>query len=416
MSFIVPLFQKPLFKTISVPGSKSITNRLFPLGVLGNQPLTIANALESEDAEIMSNALTKMGANICKGKNGNEWIVSRGHFFEDTNDYEIFCGNSGTTLRFLTGLCALRKGKTTLTGIERMKQRPIGDLVNALTQIDVNIKYLENNGFPPIQITPPDIFSKQNITLSGKLSSQFFTSLFHIAPIIGLKIEVEGELVSIPYVEMTIQMLSSFGIEIENENYKKFTIPKQSFVSPNSILTEADASSASYPLAIGAITGGKVNISNIPKNSLQGDAQFEKKVIEPMTKISGELSPLGEINLEDMPDVALTAAVLCAYAKGYSKITGLSTLRHKECDRLFALESNLQKMGATVKTGQDYIEIWGNPKTLHGTDIECFNDHRVAMCFAVLGTKVAGVNILDPDCTKKTYPTFWKDLEKWRSL
>ncbi len=412
---IIAPFSHPLIANISVPGSKSITNRLFPLGVLCDNPITIQGSLESEDAEIMRNALKKMGAIITKGENENEWTVGRGNFFEDTNDHELFCGNSGTTIRFLAALCTMRKGKTILTGIERMKKRPIKDLCLALEQLGSQVEYLENSGFPPIRITPPKKYISNTVTLSGKLSSQFFTALFHIAPVMGLTIHVEGELVSVPYVEMTIRILQQFGIKVQHDYYKTFVIPAQHFIPPKTILTEGDASSASYPLAIGAITGGKVSITNIPENSLQGDAKFFERVIVPMTQAQ-DLSPLGEIDMEDMPDVALTAAVLCAYAKGYSKITGLSTLRHKECDRLWALEHNLQKMGATVKTGEDFIEIWGDPCSLHGADIECFNDHRVAMCFAVLGARVEGVNILDPDCTKKTYPTFWEELEQWRKI
>lgn len=413
---IVSPFQHPLIAKISVPGSKSLTNRLFALAVLCEDPLIITDTLESEDAEIMRNALSTMGAIIEAQDKKNTWKVSQGTFFENTTDYEIFCGNSGTSIRFLTALCALRKGTTILTGIERMKKRPIGDLANALEQMGVQIEYLENTGFPPLKIIPPSQWKTHEISLSGKLSSQFFSALFHIAPKMGLTISVEGDLVSIPYAQMTIELMRQFEIDIQNEQYKQFTIPVQKYISPKSIQTEGDASSASYPLAIGAITGGKVEISNIPKNSLQGDAKFYETVILPMTKEKGKLLPLGEINMEDMPDVSLTAAMLCTYAKGYSKITGLSTLRHKECDRLDALEINLKKMGANIKTGPDWIEIWGDPNALHGADIECFNDHRVAMCFAVLGCVIEGVNILDPDCTKKTYPEFWEDLEAWKHL
>ncbi len=434
LPLIIKPFTKPVIKKINVPGSKSLTNRLFPLAILSEKPVIITGSLESEDAKIMRDALVKMGAKITEIKTEldknfvSDWKIETADFFTNTDDIELFCGNSGTSVRFLTALCALRKGKTTLTGTHRMLVRPIGDLCDALQEIGVNIEYNKNKNFPPHTIFPSKFFTQKQKTvhLSGKLSSQFFTALFHIAPKIGLEIIVDNELVSKPYINMTIEVMKDFGIEIENvENqYKIFTIKQQEFFASNIVSVEGDASSATYPLAIGLITGGNVEIGNLPKNSLQGDAKFKELVIDKMKNsefISKEktpninpLIPLGNIDLEDIPDAALTAIALCGYADGYTKITGLSTLRHKECDRLFAMETNLRKMGIEVKTGNDYIEIWGNSKKIHGAEIECFDDHRIAMSFAVLGTVVENVKILDPDCTKKTFPSFWKDLEKWR--
>lgn len=429
---IIKPFEKPLFGNISVPGSKSITNRIFPLAVLSGSNLVIQNALESEDAELMRNVLVQLGVSILPGDVENTWNISSSHFFSSQKHEELFCGNSGTTIRFIAALAALRDAPTTLTGIERMKERPIRDLADALSQMGANIEYQEKLGYPPLTIFPSPLVrstcsafagmrkSIKHITLSGKTSSQFFTALFHIAPYIGMEIEVTDLLVSKPYIDMTIRILKDFGITVENQQYQRFIIPQQSFSAPREYTVEADASSATYPLAIAALTGGSIQINHLPKNSLQGDAQFKTLVIDRMvisdSKIQKKLQPLGEINLEDIPDAAMTAVVLASCAVGYSKITGLSTLRHKECDRIFALESNLKKMGIRVESGPDYIEIWGDPDTIHGADIECFNDHRVAMCFGVLGTLVSGVNILDPDCTQKTYPGFWNDLEKWRSL
>lgn len=431
-------FSHPFSGSIEVPGSKSITNRLFPLAVLSTfsseKKISFSGALTSEDSEIMKDALQTMGARIEEKNNlqkiskmNTDWEVSAGTFFSDSNDYEIFCGNSGTTIRFLTALCALRKGKTLLTGVERMKKRPIGDLVSALEQLGAKIECEERDGFPPLQITPiPDFGTKnepKKISLAGNLSSQFFTALFHIAPVFhgGVEISVEGELVSKPYIDMTIQILRDFGVEVENigNTYTKFFIAPQQYSPRENFLVEGDASGASYPLSIALLTQGDCEIKNLPEHlatSLQGDAKFSQLVLDQMKGENGVLNPLGEINLEDIPDVAMTAVVLCAYADGYSKITGLSTLRHKECDRIFALESNLKKMGIQVVSGDDSMEIWGDPKNIHGAEIECFGDHRVAMCFAVLGCVVSGVKILDPDCVQKTYPTFWKDLESWWNM
>jgi len=431
---ILSPFSRPLEGKIFVPGSKSITNRVLPLAVLSSTPVILKNILKSEDTEIMQQVLTQIGGSIQQGSSATEASVSSGEFFSNTNTDPLFCGNSGTTLRFLTALSVLRKAPTTLTGIERMQQRPIGDLTNALTQIGCNIEYHNTQGFPPLTVFPTPLaissctaFSGLNrsltpVSLSGKLSSQFFTALFHIAPYIGMEISVEDELVSKPYIDMTLAILHDFGISVENHEYMRFRIPQQSFSAPFEYAIEADASSASYPLSIALLSGGMVEIEHLPQKSLQGDAQFASVICSAMKpqnnkpcSISNPLLPLGEIDLEDMPDVAMTAVVLCAYAKGYSKITGLSTLRHKECDRLFALESNLQKMGGRVKATSDSIEIWGDPESLHGADIECFSDHRVAMCFAVLGTVVEGINILDPECVQKTYPTFWDDRAQWKN-
>ncbi len=446
-------FSSPFSGEVFVPGSKSLTNRIFPLAVLSQEKTNFSGALKSEDAEIMKNALAKMGAKISENISDNinkSWEVEAGDFFTDTNNYQIFCGNSGTTIRFLTALCALRKGKTTFTGVERMQKRPIGDLTNAIEQLGASVKFLGEIGFPNLEITPipnwENISEIQKISLSGKLSSQFFTALLHIAPMFpaGLEISVTGDLVSKPYIDMTLSALSDFGVNVENTDnkYQKFIIKNQKISAPKknnntndsvNFEIEGDASSASYPLSIGLITGGKVSIKNLPKNSVQGDAKFQELVIDKMRpekcrdvecNVSTGLKPLGEIDLEDIPDVAMTAVVLCAYADGYSKISGLSTLRHKECDRIFALESNLKKLGVKIQsgknheTGDEFVEIWGDPEKLRNNsevvEIECFEDHRVAMCFAVLSTVTPNIKILDPDCVQKTYPSFWEDLEMWR--
>ncbi len=424
LPFSVQPFSHPFCASVSVPGSKSITNRVFPIACLGSSPLQIFGALSSEDADLMRNALRSMGVEISSSlvEKKEVFTVFSGSFFENTQNLEIFCGNSGTTIRFLTALCLLRSmgTKTTLTGVDRMKQRPIQDLVDALRQMGAHIEYEEKDGYPPLTITGMGkLLPGGKIFMKGDISSQFFTAIFQIGAFCQtpLEIIVTEELVSQPYVAMTIQILEQFGILVENHHFQKFVIHPQTIKTPAQYFIEGDASSASYPTAIGAITGGHVDIQNLPNFSLQGDAQFSKRVLEKMKK-PGELvlHPLGEINMEDMPDVALTAVVLCAYAQGYSKITGLSTLRHKECDRIWALEKNLKEMGANIQTGKDWIEIFGDPKLLHGAKIETFHDHRVAMCFAVLGSMVPGVIIENPKCTEKTYPTFWDEYEEWRAI
>lgn len=427
-------FGRPFFGDVSVPSSKSITNRFFPLAVLFSkgQAVRITNALQSEDAEVMRDALVEMGANIAKSqKHSLDWDVSDGVFWGKTEDVDIFCGNSGTTIRFLSAIALLRKGKTFFHGIERMNERPIGDLVDSLAQIGAEVLYLGRSGFSPFCIIPPKELYPKRITLNASLSSQFLSAILHILPFLprGSNLSLEGEIVSRPYIQMTLSILEEFGTSFHNNHFQSFSVlsEDENTLKRREFFVEADASSASYPLALFAITGGEGRVIGIGKKSLQGDALFAERVLK---KMGAEVSyseksisvsspqtllPLGEISLEDMPDVAMTAVILASYAHGYSKISGLSTLRHKECDRIAALAKNLTALGADILEGDDFLEVFGNPRLLHGGEIDSFNDHRVAMCFAVLGSVVPGILIRTPECVEKTYPRFWEDLEKWRN-
>jgi 3-phosphoshikimate 1-carboxyvinyltransferase len=428
-------FLAPFCGEVRVPGSKSITNRIFPLSVIFShgELIHIKNALVSEDVEIMRNALVFMGANIVqRSESPLDWDISSGTFWDNSSKLEIFCGNSGTTLRFLSAIALLRKGKTIFRGIERMHERPIGDLCNALEQLGADVVFLKKKEFPPFCITPPKEFFPRTIILNASLSSQFLSSILHILPLFPEKtiLQIDGKIVSAPYIQMTLSILEKFfGMSIlHDEIFRSFSFfQKKEDQIQREISIEVDASSASYPLALFALTRGSGKILGIGSKSLQGDALFAERVLKAMgVKVNYDehgisvsapntLLPLGEISLEDMPDVAMTAVVLAAYAKGYSKISGLSTLRHKECDRIIALVQNLTVLGAIVREGEDYIEIFGDPTLLHGGIVEPFNDHRVAMCFAVLGSVVHGIHIRTPECVEKTYPSFWEDLEQWRS-
>jgi len=424
-------FAHPFSGAVQVPGSKSITNRILPLAALSGERISIFNALRSEDTLAMIEALRQFGVEIqaafSSGANFSQLIVTGNTgVFPQTGAITLDCKNSGTTLRFLTALSALRAGETILTGSVRMQERPIADLVTALRTLGIRIEYLGKEGFPPLKVVGSGEFSGGATQVGGAISSQFLSALLLLSPFARQKFEIElpQELVSRPYFTMTVQLLKQLGVAAE-----EFTVAANSTLAfpQNKFTVEADATAATYPLAIALITGGTITVQNFSSNSLQGDSAFATRVLAWMgAEISEdsngltlqapkELQPLGEINLEDMPDAAMTAVVLAAYASGRSRITGLKTLKDKESDRLQALSSNLQKMGAEVQVGADFIETFGAPEKLHGAEIETFHDHRIAMCFAVLGAVVPGVVILNPDCVEKTYPTYWTEYEEWRN-
>ena len=354
--------------------------------------------------------------------------------------------NSGTATRFLTAVMAVRDGETIITGDKRMQERPIADLVDALRQIGCDVEYLGKKGFPPIKILnfPARGWSSfggklpiTNFNLSSKLiaqslqlvirmkgdkSSQYFSALLMLGPLLPrpLNIEVIGELVSKPYIDTTIAVMKAFGVKVQNNNYKSFVVKPQQYKATDYQI-EGDASAASYWTAIAYLHKGKVKFENLDlKKSIQGDAKFNGVLSSQMSNVKGQRL----ISMNEMPDSAMTLAVTAPFVKGKTKIIGLSTLRIKETDRIAALEKELRKIGVKVSTTKDSITI-GAPMGAPigaligapigaptGATIGTYRDHRMAMCFAVIGTKIPGVVIENPDCVDKTYPNFWNDLEK----
>ncbi|MBN2087242.1 hypothetical protein JW758_02755 [Candidatus Peregrinibacteria bacterium] len=389
---VIPLKQRPDWKVI-LPGSKSITNRAFVCASLAKGTSRIFGALESDDTSVMLGALRKLKiknshhGGQAKFKNYIEIEGGGGKF--KSGDITVNAGASGTTTRFVTALAVLREGKTIIEGTKRMKERPMDDLNHALAQIS----------------------KSQVIKIKGDKSSQFLSALLMISPVLSkpIQIEVVGELVSKPYIDITIAVMKSFGVKVKNNSYKSFEIKPQIYKAID-YYVEGDASAASYWKAIAYLHDGKVSFRNLNKKSIQGDALF--------ANVLKELG--GIINMNSMPDVAMTLAVTAPFFKRQTKITGLSTLRLKETDRLVALENELKKIGVKVKVTKDSIAIEGQSKGNRGAfsqqviknpPIETYDDHRMAMCFAVVGTKIPGVVIENPSCTDKTYPEFWKDLE-----
>ena len=417
-------FYKEIKGKVIIPGSKSITNRVFILAALSAGKAIVSNALESEDTQIMENALKKCGVKIIK-KKGLLHIQGLAGKFKSKQDLKIFMSNSGTSMRFLSAFFAFRPGKTILYGKKRMHKRPIEILLQGLRGIGAEINSIDSNGCPPIEIRGKEKLNGGKISLSGKISSQFFSAILQIAFLCKNPVEIliKDKLVSRPYLKMTIELLKKFKIFCEHSaDFKKIVIWPQTLQSPKKISIESDATSASYFLALPAIHGGQIEVGNIPKNSLQGDIEFIKVLQKMGCKITQKsstlicqgpkkLKPLGKINLENIPDSAMTAAILAAFSDGSSHITGLSTLKDKETDRLEALTSQLKKIGVEAFCGRDFITINGNRKKMKAEEIETFDDHRMAMCFALVASAVKDVVILDPDCVNKTFPQFWEKLD-----
>src|SRR3989339_999608 len=412
-------------KKIEIPGSKSITNRALLLAALADGNSEISNALLSDDTKYMLEGLKKCGIKIRKKGKNKYLITGNKGKFNILKSKTFFLGNVGTATKFLTAplsFCANKKIR--VTGDKRMQERPIQDLIDGLNQLGAKVYSEKNNQCPPIIIEKQAVGGK--CVIPGDKSSQYFSALLFAAPLAkkDIIIEVKGDLVSKSYIDLSLDIIKTFGVKIQNKNYKQFIIKAGQKYKTKNYKVEADASSATYFAAIAAATKSKIHITNLNPSSKQGDMEFLeilkkmgvsiKKYKNKGVEISGKskLKPLGKINLNNMPDGAMTVAILCALTKGKSQLTGLQNLRLKETDRLRALSYELQKTGCDCQETKDGLIINGNPEKLHGAEIKTYDDHRMAMCFAVLGTAIAGITIINPDCVKKTYPDFWTDLKK----
>lgn len=411
---VIP-FKGKLALALDLPGSKSITNRAFLCAALAKGKSRIYGALKSDDAEVMLQALQRFGVSVRETKEYTE-IRGLGGFFEKGR-FTLNLHNAGTATRFLTAVSVLRKGETVITGNERMQERPIADLVDGLRQMGIHIEYLRREGFPPLLIKGGEMTARNStryiVRIKGDKSSQYFSALLMLGPMLDkpLRIEVMGDLVSKPYIDTTMAVMKAFGVMVKNNAYKSFDIRPQKYRRTD-YLVEGDASAATYFSALQFLHGGKLIFSNLNyKKAIQGDVNF------PDALNQLKRGHARTIDMGAMPDAAMTLAVCAAFARGVTKITGLSTLRIKETDRLEALKNELAKIGVKVKTTKDSIAISGqsaiNKASAHHTKlISTYNDHRMAMCFAVMGTMIPGIVIENPGCTEKTYPNFWADLEK----
>jgi 3-phosphoshikimate 1-carboxyvinyltransferase len=415
--------------TVRVPGSKSITNRALVLAALcgKNEPCTVMNGLRSADTEVMLTSLRALGFRV-----EIDWAEERVriHSGRDHNripatEANLFVDNSGTTMRFLTAMVCLGHGRFRLDGVPRMRERPIGDLLDALRQLGVRVTCEGNNGYPPVCIEA-DGLPGGRVSIKGDVSSQFLSGLLMAAPFArdDLEIDVQGPLVSRPYVEMTLRMMEEWGFVVlrDWQGPHFFVRGRQLAADGMKYRVEPDASAASYFFAAAAITGGRVGVRHLTPDNLQGDVRF-LNLLERMgcalARKPGELVVQGKplrgiaVDMNDISDTVMTLGAVACFAEGPSTIRNVAHIRHKETDRLAALATELRRVGAEVEEFPDGLTI--TPRPLHGAEIETYNDHRMAMSMALIGLRVPGIVIKNPGCVAKTYPHFFTDLERLRT-
>ena len=403
---------------VQLPGSKSLSNRILLLAALAEGETRVTNLLDSDDVRHMLNALTALGVNYRLAEDRRSCTVQgvAGPFQAPTAD--LFLGNAGTAMRPLTAALCLGRGRFNLTGEPRMYERPIRDLVDALRPLGADIRYLGEEGFPPLQIDA-DGLTGGTVNIRGNISSQFLTALLMAAPLAqgDLCIQVEGELVSKPYIDITLHSMKLFGVEVENDHYQRFLIRgNQRYRSPGEVMVEGDASSASYFLAAAAIAGGTVRVYGVGADSVQGDKAFAEVLGQMGARVTygptwievtrGELNGV-DLDLNAIPDAAMTIATTALFAQGPTAIRNVYNWRVKETDRLSAMATELRKLGAEVVEGEDFIEITP-PAQIQSAAIDTYDDHRMAMCFSLAAFGSAPITINDPGCTRKTFPEYFE--------
>ncbi|ANQ16616.1 3-phosphoshikimate 1-carboxyvinyltransferase [Vibrio natriegens] len=407
---------------VNLPGSKSVSNRALLLAALAKGTTRLTNLLDSDDIRHMLNALNTLGVQYQLSEDKTECVVEGlGQPFSVSEPVELFLGNAGTAMRPLAAALCLGEGEYVLTGEPRMKERPIGHLVTALQDAGADIEYLENENYPPLKIVGTGLKSG-TVSIDGSISSQFLTAFLMSAPLAEgeVRINIEGDLVSKPYIDITLHIMKQFGVNVINNDYQEFVIPAgQHYVAPGDFLVEGDASSASYFLAAAAIKGGEVKVTGIGKNSIQGDIQFADALEKMGAEIewgddyviarAGKLKGI-DMDYNHIPDAAMTIATTALFAEGTTAIRNVYNWRVKETDRLSAMATELRKVGAEVEEGEDYIIVKPVPQLKHAA-IDTYDDHRMAMCFSLVALSDTPVTINDPKCTSKTFPDYFDKLK-----
>ena len=400
--------------TVRLPGSKSISNRVLLLASLAEGETEVTGLLDADDTRVMRDALSALGVRFQAGK-----VVGVGGVFP-VKQAELSLGNAGTAFRPLTAALALSGGEYRLSGVARMHERPIGDLVDALRAIGASVDYAGREGYPPLIVHPGKV-SASLVRVRGNVSSQFVTALLMALPLLekASTLEIQGELISKPYVEITLNVMRRFGVEVSRDGWRAFHIPAGSYTSPGKIFVEGDASSASYFLAAGALGGGPVRVEGVGRSSIQGDVRFTE-VLERMgatvsigenfieVKGDGKLRAI-DMDMNHIPDAAMTAAVLALFADGPSTLRNIGSWRVKETDRIAAMATELRKLGATVEEGRDYLSITPAPLRPN-VAIDTYDDHRMAMSFSLVSLGGIPVRINDPSCVGKTFPQYFGEL------
>ncbi|NLF54150.1 MAG: bifunctional 3-phosphoshikimate 1-carboxyvinyltransferase/cytidylate kinase [Thauera phenolivorans] len=408
--------------SVRLPGSKSISNRVLLLAALAEGETDIRDLLASDDVERMLEALSALGIEWSGAEEANRYRVRGVGGPFPVKRAELFLGNAGTAFRPLTAALALSAGEYRLSGVPRMHERPIGDLVDALRQLGADISCLGNEGYPPLLVRPASLRAGGVVRVRGDVSSQFLTALLMALPLSGVEttVEVVGELISRPYIAITLELMARFGVRVEREDWSRFVVPGGvRYRSPGTVFVEGDASSASYFLAAGAIGGGPVRVEGVGVNSIQGDVRFAEALaqlgarvamgdnwIEARAPAEGRLKAF-DLDLNHIPDAAMTLAVAALFADGPCRLRNIASWRVKETDRIAAMATELRKVGAEVEEGADYLRVTPPPR-LCPAAIDTYDDHRMAMCFSLVSLGGCRVRINDPKCVNKTFPGYFR--------
>ncbi len=415
---------------VQLPGSKSISNRALLLAALANGTTRLTGLLDADDTRVMIDALRALGVSVAQGALATEVTGCGGRFAR--REAQLNLGNAGTAMRPLAAVLAFSGGRYVLDGVARMRERPIGDLVDALLEAGARVSYLGKAGYPPLLIEPPAAGDARvaSIGVRGSVSSQFLTGLLIAAPLVappdGVRLRVEGELISRPYVDLTLGMMRAFGASAGAQG-AGFVVGPGAYRSPGTYAIEGDASAASYFLALGAVAGGPVRVRGVGRSSLQGDLAFTD-VLERMGACiamgedwiecsappgaSADLPLQGiEFDATAIPDAAMTAAVLALFARGCMRLKGIGSWRVKETDRIHAMATEIAKLGAVVRAGPDWLEVEA-PAHPREAWIDTYDDHRMAMCLSLAAARGVPVHIRDPQCVRKTYPSYFDELAR----
>ncbi|MEG1832359.1 MAG: 3-phosphoshikimate 1-carboxyvinyltransferase [Burkholderiaceae bacterium] len=407
---------------VRLPGSKSISNRVLLLAALARGTTELTGLLAADDTRVMIAALRTLGVSI--DLDGETALIRGCDGQFPVRLAELFLGNAGTAFRPLTAALAFAGGEYSLDGVARMRERPIGDLVDALNALGARIDYRGEPGFPPLAIHAATRMTSEVVEIRGNVSSQFLSGLLMAAPLVapaaGLRIRVAGDLISQPYVSMTVALMARFGVTVEPIG-QEFVVPHASYVAPGRVAVEGDASGASYFLALGAIAGGPVRVLGVGAHSVQGDVGFADFLarmgasitvgpdwIEAAAPKSGRLQGI-DADYTAIPDAAMTIAAAALFAEGPSTLRGIASWRVKETDRIAAMATELRKLGATVEEGADWLKVTP-PAAVRSAAIDTYDDHRMAMCFSLAACAGVAVTIHDPACVAKTFPDYFDRL------
>lgn len=417
---------QPIEATVRPPGSKSLTNRALVCAALADGESVLSGALDSDDTRVMIDGLNSLGITVDVSDDRKNLQVAGAGGVIPALEADLFIGNSGTTVRFLTALATIGRGAFRLDGVPRMRERPIGDLVAALNELGASVQCESPGECPPVMIQANGLKGGQ-AAVKGDISSQFLSGLLMAAPCAKrpTKLVVDGELVSRPYVQMTLSVMESFGVSVESpEDLSCFEIPSAGSYQPTDYAIEPDASAASYFWAMAAITGGKVTVEGLSRDALQGDVRFVE-CLEQMgcsvewnddsvTVIGTDKLRGATLDMNPISDTVQTLAAVALFAEGTTTVTGVAHNRHKETDRIGDLATELRRLGATVEEHEDGLSI--TPGQLTGARVETYDDHRMAMSLALVGLRQPGVEISNPSCTAKTYPEYFEDLAKFAKI